>query len=280
MEALYKNNFYPSEKRFYEILKENNIKATHKDVKEFINNQAVNQIHKPILNIVKKLKPIFSIGENEQIQMDLLDYTKYKKSNRHFGWILLAIDVFTRKGYAVGIKSKSPVDVLQGFIKLKFKPFSVIHDDGKEFLGSLKSYLEKNNINNISINSKYHHSLGIIDRFSKTIKNIIEKNMTARNSINWFNYLTNIIDVYNNSIHNGINGIKPNEVMEDENFKEISTINFWKAVKNVELKENSPVFNVGDLVRIQNKKIFYQKDIQILIQKRFILLKKSKMMDV
>ena len=44
--------------------------------------------------------------------------------------------------------------------------------------------------------------------------------------------------------------------------------------------ENSPVFNVGDLVRIQNKKIFYQKDIQILIQKRFILLKKSKMMDV
>ena len=79
MEALYKNNFYPSEKRFYEILKENNIKATHKDVKEFINNQAVNQIHKPILNIVKKLKPIFSIGENEQIQMDLLDYTKYKK---------------------------------------------------------------------------------------------------------------------------------------------------------------------------------------------------------
>ena len=151
-------------------LKENNIKATHKDVKEFINNQAVNQIHKPILNIVKKLKPIFSIGENEQIQMDLLDYTKYKKSNRHFGWILLAIDVFTRKGYAVDIKSKSPVDVLQGFIKLKFKPFSVIHDDGKEILGSLKSYLEKNNINNISINSKYHHSLGIIDRFSKTIK--------------------------------------------------------------------------------------------------------------
>ena len=26
MEALYKNNFYPSEKRFYEILKENSIK--------------------------------------------------------------------------------------------------------------------------------------------------------------------------------------------------------------------------------------------------------------
>ena len=79
IEALYKNNFYPSEKRFYEILKENNIKPTHKDVKEFINNQAVNQIHKPILNIIKKLKPIFSIGENEQIQMDLIDYTKYKK---------------------------------------------------------------------------------------------------------------------------------------------------------------------------------------------------------
>ena len=100
--------------------------------------------------------------------------------------------------------------------------------------------------------------------------------MTARNSINWFNYLTNIIDVYNNSIHNGINGIKPNEVMEDENFKEISTINFWKAVKNVELKENSPVFNVGDLVRIQNKKNLLSKGYTNTYSKKVYIIEEIK----
>jgi hypothetical protein len=259
MEELFKKNFYPSEKRFYEILKDNGIKRTHKEVKDFINLQAVNQIHKPILNFVDKQKSINSIGENEQIQMDLIDYTKYKKSNRNNGWILLAIDVFTRKGYGVGIKSKSPVDVLTGFKKLKIKPFSIIHDDGKEFLGSLKSYLKENNINNFSINSKYHHSLGIIDRFTKTIKSIIEKNMTSRNSINWINYLDDIINIYNDSTHNGINGIKPNEVMKDENFKEISSINFWKAVKNNGITNKEQTFNVGDLVRVQTNKTILSK---------------------
>ena len=62
MEELYKKNFYPSEKRFYEILKVNGIKRTHKEVKDFINIQAVNQIHKPILNFVDKQKLISSIG--------------------------------------------------------------------------------------------------------------------------------------------------------------------------------------------------------------------------
>ena len=79
MEELYKKHFYPSEKRFYEILKDNGIKRTHKEVKDFINIQAVNQIYKPILNFVDKQKSINSIGENEQIQIDLIDYTKYKK---------------------------------------------------------------------------------------------------------------------------------------------------------------------------------------------------------
>ena len=37
MEELHQKNFYSRKKRFYEILKENGIEKTHKEVKEFIN---------------------------------------------------------------------------------------------------------------------------------------------------------------------------------------------------------------------------------------------------
>ena len=47
--------------------------------------------------------------------------------------------------------------------------------------------------------------------------------------------------------------------MKDENFKEISSINFWKAVKNNGITNKEQTFNVGDLVRVQtNKTIFIE----------------------
>ena len=58
--------------------------------------------------------------------------------------------------------------------------------------------------------------------------------MRSGNSINWINYLDDIINIYNNSTHDGKNGIKPSEVMKDENFIEISSINFWKQLKIME----------------------------------------------
>ena len=48
MDALFKQYNYPSANKFYQILKENNIKATHNQVKEFIEKQAVSQVHKKI----------------------------------------------------------------------------------------------------------------------------------------------------------------------------------------------------------------------------------------
>ena len=100
--------------------------------------------------------------------------------------------------------------------------------------------------------------------------------MTSRNSINWIYYLDDIINIYNNSTHNGINGIKPIEAMKDENFKEISSINFWKAVKNNGITNKEQTFNVGDLVRVQTNKTIlskgytntYSKKVYIIVEVR------------
>ena len=36
MLSLYKKYYYPAEARFYKLLKENNVNATHSEVKDFI----------------------------------------------------------------------------------------------------------------------------------------------------------------------------------------------------------------------------------------------------
>jgi hypothetical protein len=77
MDELYKKFNFPSAKRFYDILKENNIKATHNEVNAFISQQSVNQIHKPIIHIKANERPIVAQFANEQFQLDLLDYSKY-----------------------------------------------------------------------------------------------------------------------------------------------------------------------------------------------------------
>jgi hypothetical protein len=254
MEQLYKDNFYPNASIFYKILKANNIETSHKEVKDFIEQQSVYQVHKPIVKFKTKEKPIFVLAENEQLQLDILDYSKYKKSNRNYAWILIGIDIFTRKGYACALKNKSPDSVLNGFKTFQVKPLMILHDDGSEFKGEFKSYLQENDIENVIINSKYHTTLGVIDRFSKTLKNIIEKLFSSRNSVVWFKFLEKIIEKYNETPHNGIKQIAPDDVMEKENHDVVSNLNFWKAVKNNEVIDKKQKLNIGDYVRLQINK--------------------------
>jgi hypothetical protein len=259
MEELYKKYYYPSENKFYQILKEHNISVTHKEVKDFISKQNVSQIHKPVLNIKSNLLSIVAFSENEDWQIDLLDYSKYKKSNKNYSWILIAVDVFSRKAYAQPCQKKTPSDILNAFLEMKVKPKIVTHDDGKEYKGVFNQYLEKEGIINRVINSKFHHTLGIVDRFSRTLKNIIEKDFTYNNSVNWINNLQKIINVYNSSPNSGNLNIKPNDSRQEENKAKLSNANFYKAVHNNEILEKRTTLQVGDKVRIKIKKTLLSK---------------------
>jgi len=228
-----------------------------KEVKKFIALQRIGQIHKPIINRRNQERPIVAMSPNEQLQIDLLDYSKYANSNRNFSWISIGVDVFTRKGYAEPVKNKTALLVLGAFQKFDIKPFTVVHDDGSEFKGAFLKYIKDNNINTVTINSKYHRALGVVDRFGKTLKNIIEKQFTANNSVNWINSLSSIVENYNKTPHSGIRDIKPNDATETPNKERISSLNFWKAIKNNEMKKEA--LKVGDSVRIQTNKTVLSK---------------------
>ena len=82
MEELYKINNFPSATRFYEILKQNNIQASHKQVKEFIAKQNIQQVLKPTFHQKSSNKRIIAIAPFSSWQIDLLDYSKYSTTNK------------------------------------------------------------------------------------------------------------------------------------------------------------------------------------------------------
>ena len=96
---------------------------TLKQVQEFIKNQETTQLYKPITK-EKSYFPITSYEPYEHIQIDLMDFSNVATTNSYFKYILVAIDIFTRKAAAIPLKFKNSVTVteaMKDIIKL-FKP--------------------------------------------------------------------------------------------------------------------------------------------------------------
>ena len=97
----------------------------------------------------------------------------FSRQNKWFKYIL-CIDVFTRRGYAQSLKSKSKSSVRDGFDaifqKLNIQVRLIISDSGKEFLNrDVQDLFKQLKIRHATVEVGNHNSLGIIDRLSRTI---------------------------------------------------------------------------------------------------------------
>ena len=106
------------------------------------------------------------------MDIDLLDMSKYSKENAGIKYILTAIEIFSRYGYAYPLKIKSQDEVLSAikYILQKEKVNSIRSNKGGEFNSQkISKFFKKNNIKhfvsqNEEIKSNY------VERFNKTIK--------------------------------------------------------------------------------------------------------------
>ena len=93
------------------------------------------------------------------------------------------------------------------------KPNKVWVDHGSEFYNNkLKSFLKNNNI---EMFSTFNEGKSVVDeRFIKTLKNKIYKQMTTIGENVYFNDLDDIVKKYNNTVHSSIK-LKPKDVTYD-----------------------------------------------------------------
>ena len=251
---------YQGADRLYEKAHERHPDITKKDVSEFLKEQEVYQLHKEVHNKRQYLRTF--VGHlAEQIQIDLIDMRKYGRYNEGFNWIIAMIDIFSRYAFTIAVKKKSGKDVLNGFVKLmeEFKkrfgkyPKKVQADEGKEFWNTnFEEYLKHKNITFFS--TKSVKKAAVVERFNRTLKNIMWKFMDHKGEKNWHDYLANFTFNYNHSIHSTIK-MKPIDVNE-KNEKEVFENLYGELAEKTVVP---PKFKVGDKVRVSRYKSTFAK---------------------
>lgn len=233
--------------KLQKVLKSNGISIRTKELKDIIAKQKTAQIHKNFRKTQKSLGHIVSFAKNNKWNLDLSDMSAYSAQNRGYKFILLGVDIFSRKAFAQPLKNKSEKEVTIAFNKMieSEKPKVVTSDSGSEFTNNqFKENAENKLIRLETVQVGDHKALGIIDRLTRTLKEMTFKHFTENQTINWVDHLQTLIKTYNNLPHRGINDYKPNEV--EKHTDEIVQLNVEKKKQETQLK---PVIKVGDKVR-------------------------------
>lgn len=244
--------------KFVQKLKLNYPDQTFKqnDIKALVENlDAFQQFRKPKREIPLQVYA----NKNDSYMADLIFYPKYKNQNKGYSIILTMIEMNTRRGYAIPLKSKSETDeAIQKFLKDGKNKINVFQTDkGTEFTNNkMKKIYSENNIEHWIFEEENHNALGMVERFNRTIKLRIAKLFTTTQLNDWYTHLQDIIDNYNNTPHSALPNNKTPLQMTSE---DIHYLRFITRNNNFSKMWNDDL-DTGDFVRIMNKKTLFQKE--------------------
>lgn len=171
--------------------------------------------------------------------MDLADMTdSISKHNGGFRYILVLLDMFSRKVSLTPLKNKTGFNVSSAIDQyLHDTPgYTHIHsDEGKEFLNSeCQKIYDKYNVTRYNVfNRKFKNSL--VERFIRTLKGFLFRHFTYKNSYYFLEVLPKFQKIYNSTPHRGLGYSIPNDVhnLTDLNdIKEQEILQLLQKIKN------------------------------------------------
>ena len=218
-------------------------------------DELANELHKPIRKKFKKRR-VYASGVDSIWAADLVDMQAFSRSNKGYKYILMIIDVFSKYGWAIPLKTKTGIEVEKAFADLWKKqkpPKKLWTDKGTEFYNKpLSALLKKKKVEIYSTENEEKSS--IVERWNRTIKRIMWKYFTANNTKEYVNVLNNIIHKYNNTYHRSIK-CTPTAARESSNYRHV----YKSLYPTIISKVGKPKFEVGDRVRIVRKKNTFEK---------------------
>ena len=162
------------------------------------------ELNKPTINKFPRKKVIVN-HINEIHNTDLVDMTQYSKINKGYKYIFTNIDVFSKYAYAFPLKSKKIQDIKPCFEKLfkKNKPKYIWSDEEPSFFSKeMQKFFKDNNVKIYHTNS--HLKAVVIERFNRSLRELMMKEFVKNNNTVWYNILPKLIKIYNNRHHSTI----------------------------------------------------------------------------
>ena len=228
-----------------------NPKIRREHVEKYLQGEETYTLHKSARHTRYERLRTIPTGLNSHWQCDLADFRNIKSENDNYTYLLVCIDVLSRKIYATPIKSKSPDNMVPAFdriwAKAGTKPNKLYSDMGLEFQAKrMLEYFTDKNILKFVMYSPHLHA-GVVERANKTIKHRLYKYFTKNNSNRWVDVIDKIIDGINNSVNRSI-GVTPNSVSYN------NAQDLLRKVYKGRVEKKSPHYKVGDIVRIDKEK--------------------------
>ena len=120
----------------------------------------------------------------------------------------------------------------------------------------MQQFFKDNNVKIYHTNS--HLKAVVIERFNRSLRELMMKEFVKNNNTVWYNILPKLIKIYNNRYHSTIK-MKPIEV--NKNNEKYIKENIYTYDKTTKI----PRFKIGDLVRISlNEEAFLTK-LQVIL---------------
>ena len=181
---------------------------------------------------------------------------KYSKTNKHYKYLLVVIDIFSKYLWVKPLKNKTGVEVTNAFREIvkSFlrKPQKLWTDKGVEYKNRIfKNYLKEEGIE--LYHTENEEKSCIAERVNRTLKEKISKYFTTYNTTKYYDVLDRIVNEYNNTFHNTIK-MTPIEGSKKDNEAAI-----YQRVFTEEVCEKKPKFKVNDRVRITRYKKHFEK---------------------
>ena len=247
LNKLYNNPLtgFQSADKLYHKAKKIDKNITIKLVKQFLAGNSTAQITKQVKRN-KEYSTITSPYCLNNFQCDLMILPN-PSQNKGYKYLLTVIDVYSRYAFVKAIKTKTGAVVLDAFKELiedNGTPNNLNLDEGAEFEYSpFIKYCKDNDITRWVSNPEQTNKNAIIERFHRTLRNLILKYEVAKGK-SYIGILQKLIDNYNSTEHRTIKHT-PLEIWTSQEENE-QTIN----------KLDMP-FSIGERVRhITNKKTF------------------------
>src|SRR5882724_1295186 len=246
---------YSNIKNVYNEAVQENARVIPEDVEKYLQSEPTYSLHKTARHVFKRLKTV-PTGLNTDWQCDLADVQQIAYHNKRYKYILVCIDVLSRKIYVAPTKSKTSKDMIPAFdiifSKAGLVPTKLYSDSGFEFQARpMLEYFENLGIQKRVMYSPHLHA-GVVERSIRTIKGRLYRYFTQNNTKNWIDVIDKIVETINNSINRTI-GVTPNSVNNRNSMQLLNKV--YKQQENFK----SPRFKIGDYIRIDKDKGVFGK---------------------
>ena len=224
-------------------------------VNNFLSAQPAYTIHKPVRYKFTRRK-IFSKGIGDLYQCDLADMSSLAKHNDGKRYLLVCSDVFSKKAWAVALRTKLSEEVATAFeqhiITSDGAPNLLQSDKGSEFISHhFQSMLQRHGIRWYTTHNQ-ETKASCAERFIRTLKQRLYRYFTWKNNYRYLDILQDVLRSYNDTRHKSI-GMAPAQVNQ-ENAHEVAARLYPPKPKIFVWK-----FRVGDYVRISVARTVFRK---------------------